>query len=94
ELDGDPDHWPRMIHPDDRAAVAEADRAHLDGKTEFFEAEFRMRHKDGHWIWILNRGKAIERDAEGRLIRAIGSLTDITRRKQAEERLTESAALL
>ncbi|MBZ9796487.1 PAS domain S-box protein [Mesorhizobium sp. ES1-4] len=94
ELDGDPDRWLTMIHPDDRAAVEEADRAHLDGKTEFFEAEFRMRHKDGRWIWILDRGKAIERDADGQLIRAIGSLTDITRRKQAEERLTISAAML
>lgn len=94
ELDGDPDHWLTMIHPDDRAAVAQADRAHLDGKTEFFEAEFRMRHKDGHWIWILDRGKAIERDGDGQLIRAIGSLTDITQRKLAEERLIVSAAML
>ncbi|MER9330441.1 PAS domain S-box protein [Mesorhizobium sp. M0488] len=94
ELDGDPDRWLSMIHPDDRETVAEADRAHLDGKTPFFEAEFRMRHKEGHWVWILDRGKAIERDAEGKLVRAIGSLTDITRRKQAEERLTVSAAML
>lgn len=94
ELDGDPDHWLTMIHPDDRETVAEADRAHVDGKTPFFEAEFRMRHKDGRWIWILDRGKAIERDEDGRLIRAIGSLTDITRRKEIEERLTVSAAML
>lgn len=94
ELDGDPDRWLRMIHPDDRAAVEEIDRAHLEGKTPFFEAEFRMRHKDGRWIWILDRGKAIERAEDGRLIRAIGSLTDITRRKEAEERLVVSAAML
>ncbi|WP_292860016.1 PAS domain S-box protein [Mesorhizobium sp.] len=94
ELDGDPDHWLTMIHPDDREAVLAADRAHLEGNTEFFEAEFRMRHKDGHWIWILDRGKAIERDGDGQLIRAIGSLTDITQRKQAEERLIVSAAML
>ncbi|RUW90311.1 PAS domain S-box protein [Mesorhizobium sp. M7A.F.Ca.US.010.02.1.1] len=94
ELDGDTDSWLTMIHPDDRETVAEADRAHLEGKTPFFEAEFRMRHKDGHWMWILDRGKAIERDEDGRLIRAIGSLTDITRRKEAEERLTVSAAML
>ncbi|WP_421916133.1 PAS domain S-box protein [Mesorhizobium sp.] len=94
ELDGDPDRWLTMIHPDDRETVAEADRAHLEGKTDFFEAEFRMRHKDGHWIWILDRGKAIERDAQGRLIRAIGSLTNITRRKEAEERFAVSAAML
>ena len=83
-----------MIHPDDRAVVAEADRAHLDGKTPYFEAEFRMRHKDGRWIWILDRGKVIERDNEGRLIRAIGSLTDITQRKEVENRLIVSAAML
>ncbi|MGX5826409.1 PAS domain S-box protein [Mesorhizobium sp. 43Arga] len=94
ELDGNPDRWLTMIHPDDRETVTEADRAHLDGQTEFFEAEFRMRHKDGRWIWILDRGKAIERDGEGRLVRAIGSLTDITRRKEAEARLTVSAAML
>ncbi|WP_246093721.1 MULTISPECIES: PAS domain S-box protein [Mesorhizobium] len=94
ELDGDTDRWLTMIHPDDRETVAEADRAHLEGKTPFFEAEFRMRHKDGHWMWILDRGKAIERDEDGRLVRAIGSLTDITRRKEAEARLTVSAAML
>nr|WP_281034929.1 PAS domain S-box protein [Mesorhizobium waimense] len=94
ELDGDPDRWLTMIHPDDRELVAEADRAHLAGETPFFEAEFRMRHKDGHWVWILDRGKAIERDAVGRLIRAIGSLTDITQRKEAEARLIVSAAML
>ena len=94
ELDGDPDRWLTMIHPDDRERVGEADRAHLAGERPLFEAEFRMRHKDGHWVWILDRGKAIERDGEGRLIRAIGSLTDITQRKQAEERLKVSAAML
>ncbi|WP_328824931.1 PAS domain S-box protein [Mesorhizobium neociceri] len=94
ELDGDPDRWLTMIHPDDRENVAEADRAHLEGRTPFFEAEFRMRHKDGHWVWILDRGKTLERDTEGRLIRAIGSLTDITQRKQTEESLIVSAAAL
>ena len=53
-----------------------------------------MRHKDGHWIWILDRGKALERDENGRLIRAIGSLTDITKRKETEERLAVSVAML
>lgn len=94
ELDGDRDRWLTMIHPDDREAVEAADRAHLAGETEFFEAEFRMRHKQGHWLWILDRGKVIERDETGQMVRAIGTLTDITRRKEAEERLARSAALL
>ena len=94
ELDGDPDRWLTMIHPDDQEVVAAADRDHLEGKTPFFEAEFRMRHKDGHWVWILDRGKALERDENGQLIRAIGSLTDITKRKETEERLAISVAML
>ena len=94
DLDGDPDRWLTMVHPDDLDRVVVADTAHMKGLTPYFEAEFRMRHKDGHWIWILDRGKAVERDAKGRLVRAIGSLTDITRRKEAEARLIESAALL
>ena len=94
ELDGDPNRWLTMIHPDDQEIVAATDRAHLEGKTPFFEAEFRMRHKDGHWVWILDRGKALERDENGELVRAIGSLTDITKRKETEQRLAVSVAML
>lgn len=94
ELDGEPDHWLSLVHPDDRAAVVKADNAHLEGTTSHFEAEFRMRRKDGEWIWILDRGKVVERDADGRMLRAIGSLTDITQRKEAEQRLMVSAAML
>lgn len=94
ELDGDPSRWLTMVHPDDRAAVEASDRAHLEGVTPHFEAEFRMRRKDGQWIWILDRGKVVERDEQGRMVRAIGSLTDITQRKEAEQRLIVSAAML
>ena len=94
ELDTDPDLWLSLVHPDDRDAVAAADRAHIAGKMPFFEAEFRMRHKQGHWIWVLDRGKVLERDADGNAIRAIGTHTNITRLKQAEERLTLAAAQL
>ena len=94
ELDRDPDRWLTMVHPDDREAVEAADRAHMQGETLHFEAEFRMRRRDGEWIWILDRGKVVERDADGNPLRAIGSLTDITRRKVAEQQLMISAALL
>ncbi|WP_315924914.1 diguanylate cyclase domain-containing protein [Mesorhizobium sp. SP-1A] len=94
ELDGDPDHWLTLIHPDDRQAVETADRAHQDGRTPYFEAEFRIRRKDGRWIWILDRGKIIERDGDGNVARAIGSFTDITARKEAEQWLVHSAAML
>jgi diguanylate cyclase (GGDEF)-like protein/PAS domain S-box-containing protein len=91
ELDGDPDQWLRLIHPDDRERVAAADKASEDGSAEFFEAEFRMQRKDGSWIWILDRGKVTERDENGRMLRAIGTLTDISARKETEQRLEQSA---
>ena len=94
ELDGDPDRWLTLVHPDDRDRVQQLDRDHIEGRTPHFEAEFRMLRKDGSWIWIMDRGKVVERDAQGHTVRAIGTLTDITARKQAEERLAVSAALL
>ncbi len=94
ELDGDPGRWLTMIHPEDRDTVEAADRAHLEGRSPYFEAEFRMQRKDGQWLWIMDRGKIIERDQNGGLVRAIGSLTDITARKEAEQRLRVSAAHL
>lgn len=94
ELDGDPDKWLTLVHPEDRDRVQQLDRDHVEGRTPHFEAEFRMQRKDGGWIWIMDRGKVIERDAEGLVVRAIGTLTDITARKQAEDRLAVSAAML
>ena len=94
ELDGDPYHWLTLVHPDDRDRVAAADRAHVAGETPSFEKEFRMRHKDGHWLWILDRGQIVERDEDGKPLRAIGTLTDITVRREAEDTLLSYAALL
>jgi diguanylate cyclase (GGDEF)-like protein/PAS domain S-box-containing protein len=94
ELDGDPYHWLTLVHPDDRKRVAAADRAHIAGETALFEEEFRMRHKKGHWIWILDRGQIVERDEDGTPLRAIGTLTDITMRREAEDRLLSYAAML
>ncbi|CAG0959166.1 MAG: PAS domain S-box protein [Rhizobiaceae bacterium] len=91
ELDGDTSRWLTFIHPDDRDRVMAADRAYSEGSAEFFEAEFRMRRKDGSWIWILDRGKVTERDENGRMLRAIGTLTDISARKETEQRLEQSA---
>jgi PAS domain S-box-containing protein len=65
-------------------------RAHFEGRTPFFVEEYRVRHKDGYWVWILDRGIA-RRDASGQVVRMAGSETDITERKQAEEALREAA---
>jgi|GEM_PF-883971 len=82
--------WSNLVHPEDRPGVREKIYAHFEGKTPSHEAEFRMRHKSGHWMWILDKGKVIERDAEGNPVRACGTHLDITERKRAEEVLRES----
>ena len=87
ELTDEANVWRELIHPDDREHVEKADAEHLAGRAAFFECEFRMRHKDGHWVWILDRGQIIERDAEGRPTRIIGTHTDITSRKEAEAQI-------
>lgn len=79
--------WRGLLHPDDRAVAAAADEACLSGRTDQFECEFRMRHKDGSWVWILDRGRVIERDPRGKALRMIGTHTDITKQKAATERL-------
>ncbi len=78
------DAWLELMHPDDRESFLAVNEAHEHGETEWLEAEFRLRHKDGHWVWILDRGKVIARDDSGRPLRIIGTHTDISRNKAAE----------
>lgn len=82
--------WLRLIHPDDLAVVNEAMRAHLAGETRIYEVEYRLRHKAGHWVWVLTRGK-VTYDADGQPLRATGTMLDITDRKRVS---TEGADLL
>ncbi len=86
--------WKDLIHPDDLPGATEKLTAHLEGRAPFYEAEFRMHHKSGEWVWILNRGEVIQRDEEGRPLRACGTHLDITEHKWAEERLEHYAAEL
>ena len=82
--------WEHLLHPDDAARVQEVLNAHLDRRTEGYETEHRLRHKSGYWVWVLTKGRVIERDADGKPIRACGTHLDITERKQAEEALQEN----
>ncbi len=77
--------WEKLLHTDDVPHVKEVLNAHLEGGTPVYETEHRLRHKSGHWVWILDRGKVIERDAAGKPLRACGTHLDITERKRAEE---------
>ncbi|MEK0085374.1 PAS domain-containing protein [Benzoatithermus flavus] len=82
--------WEQLVHPDDRAEMMRALRDHLDGRTDHYEAEHRIRTKDGHWLWILDRGKVIARDGEGRPLRVVGTQRDVSTRKAAEQRVRAS----
>lgn len=75
------------LHPDDLPRVQVASAAYLEGRAKDYTLDVRMRHKDGHWVWILVHGMVVSRDAQGKPLRLIGTHTDITQRKLAEERL-------
>ena len=76
--------WKELLHPDDKTRVLDALQKHLAGETEIYESEHRLRAKSGRWVWILDRGRVLERDAAGRPLRAAGTHLDITLRKEAE----------
>ena len=82
------------VHPDDLAMVQAAAQAHVDGLAPEYAMDFRMRCKDGSWKWILTRGTVVQRDARGIPVRMIGTHTDISERKKAEDALRELNAQL
>ncbi len=77
------------IHPDDVETVANAWRAHLDGKTEFYASDYRVRGHDSRYRWVHSRGLCLK-DENGTPYRAAGSIVDITERKAAEAELREA----
>lgn len=87
EVNSDARSFEGMIHPADRAHVRKAIEAHVKGETPSYEAEYRVRHKDDHWVWMLARGKVVERDGNGRALRMVGTVLDITERKRSEDAL-------
>lgn len=77
--------WKSLVHPDDYDMVMDTLQTHLDGKTAFYETEHRMKNKSGEWVWILDRGRIVERNPDGKVLRMAGTHLDITYRKNAEE---------
>ena len=81
----------QLIHPEDAERVWDVVSRHLRGETDAYEAEFRIRHKHGHYVWVLSRGKALY-DNSGKPVRMIGAHANITRQKETEEALREAQA--
>jgi len=91
ELQPQARQWDALLHDEDRPMVHALLAAHLRGEVPTYESEHRMRHKSGDWVWLLNRGKVVQRSDSGRALRAIGTQFDVTDRHRSE---VQRAALL
>lgn len=94
ELDGRDAAVLERTHPEDRVVAEAAVARHFAGETPYYEADFRLRHADGRWRWIRSRGQLIERTADGQPKRMIGTHTDITAQREAEEQARRTARQL
>ncbi len=94
ELSASQEEWDKRIHPDDRALVLGAIKAHLAGKSDSVKIEYRLKTKSGDYIWVLGRGKVVAHNDDGAPVRMIGTNIDITERKKAEKELRDSKDLL
>ena len=77
--------WKKFAHPDDLKKCVEKLEKHFRGELDYYECESRMRHKNGEWIWVLDRGKVVSWTVEGKPLLMMGTHLDITESKKAEE---------
>ena len=93
ELENSLATWKERVHPDDlEMALGEIEKSHID-PTHVFNFVHRLRHKDGHWVWILDRGQTIFNE-DGKAVRMIGFHTDISEQKEDARRIEELGGLL
>ncbi len=78
--------WERLLHPEDRPRVVQMHQRVFDGRGNY-DVEFRLRHKDGHYLHVLSRGLPIRRTPDGPVVRIVGTHLDLTERKLADEAL-------
>lgn len=86
--------WSSRVHPDDLPECFEKIKAHVDGEEPVYESTHRMRHTDGGWRWILDRGKVVERDESGLPVRFTGTHLDVTHLKEREAALAQTTFAL
>ncbi len=82
--------WENLLHPDDRTSALQAMQDHLTGITPIHRDEYRLRAKDGSYRWLLDQGKIVQYDLQGRPLRMTATFTDITSRKEAESELRQA----
>lgn len=91
EIGNSYNEWEQRVHPDDVSTTMKVLKEYLEGESELFSANFRMKHKDGHWVWINGRGK-VSRDSEGKPTRLVGFNTDVTEIVEYRNSLEEKVA--
>ena len=79
-----------LVHPEDIGGVRGRLDRHLRGEIPYYEGECRVRHKDGHWVWLYGRGRVLTRDQDGRPLKMFGTHQDISGRKAAQQAIQES----
>jgi len=90
EIESNTRSWDSLVHPDDLPAMTAVSDSYLKNESEFFQAIYRVRAKSGEWRWIMSRGRAVERNENGRPRRIAGTHLDITDLKQVELALRRS----
>ncbi|MEW6226178.1 MAG: PAS domain S-box protein [Chloroflexota bacterium] len=86
--------WLGRLHPDDRERIEAAFRDYVAGRRPDYRVEFRQRTSSGDWAWILSVGEIVERDARGTPVRMLGTHTDITARREAEDQARQAEATM
>lgn len=86
--------WDQLTHPDDLVRENELTRAHLAGELPHYDMELRLRHADGHWLWVRDRGRVVERSDDGRPLRMSGTIEDITQARKDAALRAEHEELL
>jgi PAS domain S-box-containing protein len=82
-------HCKELIHPNDLPRFEKAIDDHIMGATEYFYAEYRTLKKTGEWVWTLDKGKILEKDEDGKPLRAYGTFQNIQKRKEADKKIEQ-----
>jgi PAS domain S-box-containing protein len=90
ELEDSYQEWLIRIHPDDYERVMKSTLQLIHDEIQYFEEIYRFKHKQNHYIWVLDRGVVMERNAQNEPTRVIGTLSDISHLKAVEEQLLKS----
>lgn len=86
--------WIRLTHPDDRKISNRQLHACINKETEYYDCEYRMKHKEGHWVWVLDRGKITSFTPDGKPFKMFGIHLDITLHKNVYDALEQKQALI